>query len=213
MLGVIDLPMKQRSRTLTLQTPRLSRADMSIFTCQEHAAPPPQIFESAVALEQHSSLQSRTHDKDDFRGQVEGRYQHLCHGAKQAGRREESWAPENHQTERPHYKGSGEEGSYQQKQRACFPLQLLDGLLYDCGQHWRARPCRRSERVRRCMVEGHKDIAGRLSRHNASTRHSRSGKTHLKDADAENSATPNSPSSAIVQSPRFVRGSYDQAPK
>lgn len=65
----------------------------------------------------------------------------------------------------------------------------------------------------RCMVEGHKDIAGRLSRHNASTRHSRSGKTHLKDADAENSATPNSPSSAIVQSPRFVRGSYDQAPK
>jgi hypothetical protein len=46
----------------------------------------------------------------------------------------------------------------------------------------------------------------------ADTEYHRSGKSELKDANAETRLTLNSPSSAVVQSPRSVRGSYDQAP-
>jgi hypothetical protein len=47
----------------------------------------------------------------------------------------------------------------------------------------------------------------------ADTRYHRSGKSELKDANADSIITLNSSSSAVVQSPRSVRGSYDQAPK
>jgi hypothetical protein len=47
----------------------------------------------------------------------------------------------------------------------------------------------------------------------ADIRYHSSGKIELEDANAGKKTTPNGPSSAVVQSPRSVRGSYDQAPK
>jgi hypothetical protein len=41
----------------------------------------------------------------------------------------------------------------------------------------------------------------------------RPGQAEPEDTNPETQTTPNSPSSAVVQSPRAVRGSYDQAPK
>jgi hypothetical protein len=45
---------------------------MSIFTCREHAAPPPQIFEPAFFLER-SSLLSKTHNRNSPVGRVRDR--------------------------------------------------------------------------------------------------------------------------------------------
>jgi hypothetical protein len=45
---------------------------MSIFTCREHAAPPPQIFEPAFFLE-HSSSLSKTHNRNSPVGRVRDR--------------------------------------------------------------------------------------------------------------------------------------------
>jgi hypothetical protein len=57
------------SRALHSQTTPLSRANMSIFTGREHAAPPPQTFEPAFFLE-HSSLLSKTHNRNSPVGRV-----------------------------------------------------------------------------------------------------------------------------------------------
>jgi len=41
----------------------------------------------------------------------------------------------------------------------------------------------------------------------------RSGRFELGDTNADNTTTPDSPSSTVASSPRAVRGSYDQAPE
>jgi hypothetical protein len=60
MLRVTDLSQNANLLSLSQQTVSLSRAIMSIFTCRDHAAPPPQIFKPAVIVVHPSFNRERT---------------------------------------------------------------------------------------------------------------------------------------------------------